>query len=324
MKRLNTILSLLLTSLFIFSCSKDDSINGPDPVTEPGEPITSDLRTFFFGHSLISHLEQVNITPSDETSIPHWMYLMSQEAGYSYNAIGQFGFLTTHRNFPPEANMIFDLMPGVWDSDTQDFGEGDFNSVVLTPANFIQYQPATDDYFNESFSPVDATVEIFDWVNQQESGMTIYLYEGWPDMAPFIQSFPPSAAELEEFHDYTTGEFHEWWLDYQDEIIRLRPDLNVRMIPAGPILERLLNETPLSDLEVTEIYEDDAPHGRATLYFLSSMITYMAMYGVETPATYEAPAIIHPVVNENYASIVSIIWEELEAFNHSDGSSRVW
>ncbi len=314
--------TILLVVLFTFSCSNDDTI--AEPLPQEGEPLTSNLRTFFFGHSLISHLEQVNVTPSDETSIPHWMYLMSQEAGYTYQATGQFGFLTSHRDFPPEANMLFDLMPGVWDSDTQTFSDGNFNSIVLTPANFIQSQPATINYANEDYSPVDATIEIFNWVLEQEPGMTIYIYEGWPDMAPFIQSFPPSETELQDFHNYTAGVFHQWWLDYQDEVIRLRPDLDVRMIPAGPILERLLTETQLNQLAVTEIYEDDAPHGRATLYFLSSMVTYMSMYGVETPSSYEAPPIIHPLINENYASIVSIIWEELEEFNHTDGSSRVW
>lgn len=322
MKSKSVLVYLLLTVLITFSCSKDDSVTEPAPQDEG--PLTSNLRTFFFGHSLISHLLQVNVTPSDETSIPHWMYLMAQESGYSYSATGQFGFLTSHRDLPPEANMLFDLMPGVWDSDTQTFGEGDFNTVVLTPANFIQHQSATTNYANESYSPVDATVEIFDWVMQQEPGMTIYLYEGWPDMGPFIQSFPPTPNELADFHDYTAGDFHDWWLDYQDEIIRLRPDLNVRMIPAGPILERILTETALNQLEITEIYEDDAPHGRATLYFLSSMITYMAMYGIETPATYQAPPIIHPAVNENYETLVTIVWEELEAFNNPDGSSRVW
>ncbi len=47
-----------------------------------GQASGDTLRTFIFGHSLIHHEAQVNPTPSQETSVPHWFHLLSAEAGH--------------------------------------------------------------------------------------------------------------------------------------------------------------------------------------------------------------------------------------------------
>ncbi len=318
---MNRVLIILFISSILLSCSNEKGDNN-EPV--PSIPISSDVRTFIFGNSLVSHLEQVNITPSQETSVPHWMFLLSQSAGTTYSASGQFGFLTNHRNLPPDVNMNFDLISPPWNNDQEDFGDADFNSVWLTPANFTQFQPPTENYFDESFSPVDASIDVFDWVSQQEPGINLYIYEGWPDMAPFINSFPPDFDELAEYHAYTIGDFHDWFIILHDELLERRPELNIKMIPVGPVLQRILTETPLSEVEILEIYEDDAPHGRATLYFLASMITYHAMYRTAAPEAFQIPEIVHVAVVENYSTIRQIIEEELEQFNDGAGNSRVW
>jgi hypothetical protein len=315
--------SLLLLSIFLIGCSKKSE---PQIVLEEelSTPITTELRTFIFGHSLINHELNINPVPSQETSVPHWMHLMAQAGGYDYAASGQYGFLPQHANLPPISQWGFDLFPGIWDSDTQPFGDANFNTILITAGNFIQWQSSLENYYQEDISPIDATLDIADWVTEQEEGITIYIYENWPDMAGYMESFPPTEAEFNNYHEYTTGDFHDWWLEYHDVLMEERPSLNIRMIPVGPILTKLLTETPLSEVPIDVLYEDDAPHGRPTIYFLSGMITYMAMFGIETPENYRAPAIVHESVNENYDQIVSIIWEELEAFNDDTGESRVW
>ncbi len=60
-----------------------------------------DIRNFIFGHSLINHAIQVNPTPSQETSIPHWMHFLTAENDNTYAVDGQFGFLGSHQNLPP-------------------------------------------------------------------------------------------------------------------------------------------------------------------------------------------------------------------------------
>ncbi|RME93240.1 MAG: T9SS C-terminal target domain-containing protein, partial [Bacteroidetes bacterium] len=285
-----------------------------------------DTRLFIFGHSLIDHRPPAIPTPSDETTVPHWLYLLSQAAGTSFAAGGQYGFLPQHANVPPISQWGYDLVPGVWESDTESFGEADINKVLLTAGNFMQWQGPDQEYPSDpGITPISATETIMDWVNAQEEGVEFYIYENWPDMAPFANdAFPPTAEGLADYYAYTRGTWHEWWLAYQDALLASRPATRVRMIPVGPILSGIFTTQLSEEIPVTELYEDNAPHGRPTLYFLASMITYSALCQQPPPANFVVPNIVHPVIRDNYAGLADYIWQELNAFKDSSGNSRVF
>ncbi|MFT6136418.1 MAG: hypothetical protein ACJAZM_002922 [Cyclobacteriaceae bacterium] len=327
-----------LFPLLIFvlsSCNDDEKTVIPDNDTVddqigiPSEPISTNVRMFIYGHSLINHEPPAYPTPSNETSVPHWMHFLASESGYNFAANGQYGFLPQHRNLPPISQWGFDHVSSIWDSDVQSFQEADFNTILLTAGNFIQYQPATENYYNEIFSPVNATTEIFQWSQNQDEEISLYIYENWPDMAQFISSqvFEDiTAEEFANYNEYTLNDFHQWWLDYHDAIISELPNAEVKLIPVGPILARLLTEVEgLNTIPIiSDLYEDDAPHGRPTIYFLAGLVTYMAVYGTQAPADYSVPETVHESVRNNYIQIVDFIWSELESFTDSNGNSRVW
>jgi hypothetical protein len=99
------------------------------------------VRTFVFGHSLINHELQVNVTPSDETSVPHWFHFLAEEANHDYAVSGKYGFLTQQRDTNNVfAQWAFDSVAAAWDSDNEVFNEANFTNILITPANFIQYQ----------------------------------------------------------------------------------------------------------------------------------------------------------------------------------------
>ncbi len=329
-------LTLLLVSLFacnesddpVIEDPNDDLPNNPSDSTGAGEPTTTNLRTFVFGHSLIVHTPPLYPTPSDETTVPHWMHFLSQEAGYQYAVSGQYGFLPQHDDLPPFAQWGFQNAQPAWDSDLETFAEAEFNSVLLTAGNFVQWQPATENYYGvePETSPVQATVDIFSWVLEQDENITLYIYENWPDMAPYTDNFPPTSQEFTEYHEYTLGEFHDWWIDYHDAVIDEMPNADIKMIPVGPIISKMLTdpELGLSTLTADELYEDADPHGRPSIYFLASLITYSAMYGVEPPADFAIPDLVHETIIANYDDINAFIWNELESFNFDTDESRVF
>ncbi len=287
----------------------------------------SDIKSFMFGHSLMDHRPPAIPTPSDETTIAHWIYLLATEAGKTYSAGGQYGFLPQHDNLPPFAQWGYDIVPGAWDSDYDEFEEADFNNVLITAGNFMQWQGPEEEYPTDpGVSPISATETIVDWLELNEPGIKIYIYENWPDMAPYITGgvFPPSSSDLTNYYDYLDGDFHDWWIEYHDALLLSNPVENVRMIPVGPILSDLLQNTALNTIPADELYEDDAPHGRATLYFLAGLITYMSIYADEAPASYTVPPIVHATVADNYSTVVAHIWAELLAFNLPNGESRVF
>ncbi len=61
-------------------------------------------------------------------------------------------------------------------------------------------------------------------------------------MAPNIANFPPTPAELADYHDYTLDDFHDWWIEYHDSLLIQRPDHEIKTIPAGPKLAELMLE----------------------------------------------------------------------------------
>lgn len=300
----------------------------PTPAPVPEEPALTNMKSFTFGHSLIAHTPPAIPTPSDETTVPHWLAKLAEAGGFQYRADGQFGFLRQHAELPPTPQWSFQEVSGSWsDSSPLSFADVDYTTVILTAANFIQYQPDTSPYDGDNptdTTPLAETLKIIDWVAQQEPSASIYIYENWPDMGGRIRDFPPSSAELSAYHAHTMTSFHTWWLDYHDNILAARPNIPVKMIPVGPVIANLLTNTALSNIPVAELYEDDAPHGRPTLYFLAALVTYTATYGVPAPSNFEVPDTVHSLVKQHYDDVVMSIWNELSNFNTSDGSSRVW
>ena len=184
----------------------------------------------------------------------------------------------------------------------ESFGDANFNTVLFTEANFRQYYPPTesdpDGFLPES--SVASTVTVFDWVDMAQPGVRYVIYENWPDMAGYtsadFQSGYPSTQELAAYHAYTLGAFHDWWLDYQDAMIEQRPELNVRMVPVGSVLATLLTNE-LADLPAEVLYEDDAPHGRPTLYFLAGLTTFPRSRGKAENLNFHTAAFQRPSQN---------------------------
>ncbi len=287
------------------------------------EPAHPDVRNYIFGHSLILH--------SPTANVPIWLNALADEAGYSYGMSGQYGFADTHATeLPPDPNWGIEGVPAIWnDGDGQSFADVQFNTVLFTEANFRQYFPPTepdpDGILPES--SVQSTTAVFDWVADAQPGVRYVLYENWPDMGSFtdadFENGFPTSAELQAYHAFTQGEFHQWWLDYHDGMMAARPDLDIRMIPVGPVLAGLSTTLQL-ETPVEALYEDNAPHGRPTLYYLAGLVTYMGLYSSLPPPSYVPPETIHASVRERHDEVVQFIWDELQAFDDARGNSRVF
>jgi|GEM_PF-1038001 len=282
-----------------------------------------DQRMFVFGHSLVDHRPPAIPTPSDETTTLHWMHMLAAAAGNTYAGGGKYGFLPWHDDLPPFSQWGYDFVSPVWESDYEPFSDANVTSVMITPANFIQHTPSNMPHpIDYSTTVVASTETIFDWVELQEPGTKYYIYENWPEM--LIANFPPTAAEFTSYNTFTQGAFHDWWVQYQDFMLASRPQLNTRLIPVGSLISKIITDLYPNQIPVTDLYEDGDPHGRATIYFLTGLITYMATYEEPAPATYVVPNIVHPTIRNNYGAISNYIWNELVNFNLPNGDSRVF
>lgn len=283
------------------------SLGSTAALAEGAGRASGDLRTYIFGHSLINN----NSGPS---AVPYWLTQLARADKKSFAFAGQYGFLWQHvDNLPPTAQWQFDGAPSFWNHDTQSFAAANFNSVLLTPANFVQWLDPSIVDSSASNSVAGYTLDIIDWVTAQEPGIDIFIYENWPDMQGYLKKgFPPAKAEFADYNAYTLGSFHDWWRAYDAALSKARPKVNIISIPVGPTIAKLLTSTTLlSGISVTDLYYDDAPHGTPTLYFLASLVTYAGMYETPPPMGFAVPPSIHPVVRKNYDGIVRFIAAEL-------------
>lgn len=273
---------------------------------------TPSLRTYIFGHSLINHA-----TDTDQTTVPYWMDAFAEVAGFRYAVSGQFGQLEKHvENLPPTASWPwrFDGVTQAWNHNNQSFAQADFDSVLITPANYIQTFSPTERFHQLPESAVGFTLQIIDYAVAQEPGIDIFIYENWPNMRWVIDDnvFPATPAELQDYHELTMGTFATWFDDYHAALVEARPRVNIETIPVGPIIAKLMTTTDLSGMPITALYEDIAPHGTVTLYFLASIVTYTAMYGTTPPENFAVPSSVHPLVAANYREILQMVARELQ------------
>lgn len=280
----------------------------------------STIESHMMGHSLMNHS-----SPTSQTQIAYWIHQLAEEAGHTYEAAGQFGSIWDFAEFNPNTQWGTEGVPPSWDLDFETYGEADLNNFIFTIFNWIQDLPPDVDYYTEP-SVLLSTERLVDSVSLYQPSNDIFIYENWPDMGPFASDNPfnPTATEIANYNAYTLGAFHDWWIDLHDLILTSRPNLNVKMIPVGPLMAELFAVAPYDAIDPLDLYEDNAPHGRETIYFLAGVATYMAIYGEKAPASYTPPATVIPVITNNYPAIVDEFWDYMIAFNDDDGNNRVF
>jgi hypothetical protein len=92
-----------------------------------------------------------------------------------------------------------------------------------------------------------------------------------------------------------------------------RPTLNIRLHNVNRAVLRTWRDTVVSTIPAGTLFEDDAPHGRSTWYFLAAVANYIELYNEKPPVgfVFDGSWNINSVVTSNYQSIVDFIWSVL-------------
>ena len=281
----------------------DAQIPGPDMA--PGD-MPQEVRQFIFGHSLMNHFSDGDILDNHSgTATPYWMaQFAAADPDNTYLIDGMFGPFNSAADLFPQWG--FEGAQGVWDPDFS-FASVDFTSVVITPFNFVQQHQSPQDL--SQFLP------FIDTVIALEPGMTVYIYEGWADMATFIASFPPTMDEFLTYANYALGEYQVWMDAHVAAYQAARPGVTFEAIPINQALIGLLVDPvlglqgALSGVSMTDLFEDDAPHGTDTLYFLAAVAMYSHQFGEPIPSNYVIPPEVHPLVAANIGAISDFMFE---------------
>lgn len=267
--------------------------------TGPAQADRAALSAHVFGNSLVHHLSD-----DPATNVPYWLARLARAGGRDLALTGQWGFL---RDFAAQG-----VAPN-WSFEGVTARRGAADTVLITPANFIQYQ-APDAAFEgdnpTNASPVSMTLDVIDGAMADWPNARIMIYEGWPDMGGFTRGFPPSNRNLRRWHGYALSDYHDWFRAYVSALQTARPGVEITLLPVSSVLSGLQTGL-LEDIPVEALYSDDAPHGTATQYFLAALVTYTALYETPAPSALDLPESLHPALREKYIRLTEEIAQAL-------------
>jgi len=265
-----------------------------------------EINQYIYGNSLVNYAGG-----SPQSNVPFWLEQFSSAAGNTYSVNGGYGFLRQFADREDPSNEWgFQGVNGAWDSDFNTFDEISFDSVVLTPGNFIQGLAPNEPYPGDTRSPLEASIDVVQDTLADQPNAQFYVYEGWADLGS-LYGFPVTETQLADYHAYNMGDYHDWFVDYTQALDDAVPGADVQLIPVASVMAELFTNGPLEGLTLDDLYVDSAPHGTETVYFLSSMITYREVFGEAPPAGFDVPDVIHPLVAQNYDDINTRIGELL-------------
>ncbi len=266
--------------------------------TEPPTPQT----VYVFGNSLVHHL-----TESDETAVPHWLSQIARAADTELKLDGQWGFLRDFaKSETPSAGWRFKDVARGWTREFRNFADVNWDTIVITPANFIQYQDADQAFHGDNpdnASPLSATLTVIDAMEAAVGPVRIAVYEGWSDMGSQVKKFPPSTRQMRKYQRFNSGDYHDWFEAYVGALRAARPDAEIDLIPVASTLAELIEGGVLDGLDTEVFYTDDAPHGTPTTYFLAAAITYVSLYKAELPLVLDIPESIHTDVRTYWDAV---------------------
>ncbi|EPX82428.1 hypothetical protein [Salipiger mucosus] len=282
-----------------------------------------DLSLYVFGNSLVHHLGE-----EAHSNVPYWMAQLAEADGRDLALDGQWGFL---RNFaedlPPKPNWSFEAVQSLWSPGRGSFGDAGYDAIVVTPANFTQYQAPDAPYDGENpdeQSPLGAVLRIVDWLESRTPGAPVWIYQGWAEMEPHIWSFPPNARRLRRYQAANLGDYDDWYRALAEGVAEARDGKRPGVIPVARVLARLLGEDgPLEELPAEALYVDADPHGTPTLYFLAAMVTYATLYDRAPPEGFLPPDTLHPRVVADYPELAGFVREQVQAAREA-GDAPAW
>lgn len=292
----------------------DQSNPDVDPPSEPPIRAINQVRQFTFNHSLWAHSSDVNSVTG------YWVGAFANASGTSYAWNGQFGQLSYH-SLPPTPQLGSDNTIALWDNEDVNaanyvamFADVPLDNFIIMPDNFGQLNANVDSqYLSDAY-------RVIDYVSNTHPNAPIIIYQHWPELRN--ASYPPTAEQISNYYDFQLGDYHDWFINYQNAIIQNRPSTTVRMIPVGSILAEIFTHSEFlaAQLSWQERYFDNDPHGTENLYFLAGLITYQALFGQPVITSYVPPNEIDARIRNQFAALNQFIWNRL---NHYQANNIV-
>lgn len=243
--------------------------------------------------------------------------LQAPNGGNGFTLGARFGFFPQW-GFPPRASSGFEEVTTPYINEYAEswVGAQNIELVGFVPDNFngVLFDPnvATMDglsYQGRLLEHIDA------WeANAANAGRRYAIYAGWNQLNGFGGSNDdPTTVPVQGYANwvaYGLGAYQTWMELLVSRLQAARPGLDIRLHNVSKAVLMTYRDTVVSTIPVASLFEDLAPHGRSTWYFLAGVAEYIEMYGEKPPAgfVFDPAWGVHATVTSNYQSIVDFIW----------------
>lgn len=285
--------------------------NTPTPTATPVPTSTPEPTQNIIAHSLAHSLwswDTPESAQNDETTVPKWVGAMANSTtDKSFGASGQHGALPSTPFFPQlgwEDNVNF-WMEG------QNFQDANINTIIMTVWAFEVGTPTDDEV-----AAIVGAVNHAESIRDPGVPITYYLYESWPDAAVYTgqENYPLNQSEFDDFNTFTLNQNVVWYDTLYSDVL-VETSVNFVHIPVARILSEIYSgqmpNIASGAMTWAELFEDNDPHGRETVYFLASLVVYMALYNDLPPPDFVIPNSVHQAVRDNYGNLAFYIWNRL-------------
>jgi hypothetical protein len=249
------------------------------------------------------------------TSTGNWVDRLAAQApagGNNYTGPWMFGFANGW-TIPPSAQGEEEVASPHM-SGTGWTGGSAVEIVEMTPDNFEGRNYAPNVANGLGFTYTTRLLQIIDaWETNAPNANRVYaIYSGLPRLPTDPASVSPAqrAAWIADGINTGAGGYRAWMLSLVAALQAARPALTIRLHDVSRAVLLADRDTVVGTIPLASLFEDDAPHGLSTTYFLLAIAEYIELFNEKPPAgfVFQGGWGVHATVTSNYQAIVDFMW----------------
>jgi hypothetical protein len=286
----------------------------------PGDPVggqTVDVYSYL--NSLHNHANPSSDQDAN-TRVGNWVARMAAQApngGNVYTLGATFGFVSSW-DVPPIANTEHEEVttPHVNQFSASWTGASEVEVVQFVPDNFDGFGFDPADVTNLGVSYQTRLLELIDaWeTNAPNANRRYVVYAGLLNLQTYGGTGDdPTTINSAGYASWVSdnlGSYQTWMELLVSRLQAARPTLDIRLHQISKAYVSLFANTVVGDVAPGVLFEDLAPHGRSTTYFLLAVAEYIELFGEKPPAdfVFEPEWDVDTLVVDNYQAIVDHVW----------------
>jgi hypothetical protein len=254
------------------------------------------------------------------TRVGNWIKRMADDApggGNVFTLGARFGFFTSWALAPRASSGFEEVSTPYIDQYAESWtGAQNIEVVAFVPDNFdgVLFDPAVNTNMGASYQTVLLS-HIDAWeANAANANRRYVVYAGWPQLNGYGGTGDdPTTVNSTGYANWIAfglGTYQTWMELLVSRLQAARPALDIRLHNVSKAVLLTYRDTVVSGIPVTSLFEDLAPHGRSTWYFLAAVAEYIELYNEKPPAgfTFDGAWGVHSTVTSNYQALVDHIW----------------